>query len=72
MTTDSAAALPVEGMSCDHCAERVTEALEGVEGVSHASVDLEAGQATLKAADHVSCETLAEAVDEAGYEVPAD
>lgn len=70
MTTDRSRTLPIEGMSCEHCAERVTDALEGVEGVARATVDLDAEEATVTASDHVSRSQLAEAADEAGYEVP--
>lgn len=70
MTTDQTKTLSVDGMSCEHCAESVVEALESVEGVSQATVDLDAGEATVTAGDHVSRSQLAEAVDEAGYRVP--
>lgn len=71
MTTDQTVSLPIEGMNCEHCAETVTEALEGVDGVTGVNVDLDAGEATLTAADPVSRQRLAEAVETAGYEVPA-
>lgn len=71
MTTDMIT-LPVENMSCDHCAERVTGALEGVDGVAEAEVDLGSGQATVIANENVSRERLGAAVEEAGYRVPAE
>ncbi|MBI4545913.1 MAG: heavy-metal-associated domain-containing protein [Gemmatimonadetes bacterium] len=37
----------VRGMSCDHCVRTVTGALEGVEGVRSARVELEAGRAVV-------------------------
>lgn len=72
MTTDQTRTLSIDGMSCEHCAERVAEALEGVEGVTQVTVDLDAGEATVMAADHVSRDRLAETVDEAGYELSGD
>ncbi|MFR8046782.1 MAG: metal-transporting ATPase, partial [Eggerthella lenta] len=58
--------LNVEGMMCQHCVAHVKKALEGVEGVEEAVVDLDAGTATAKLARDVPEETLAAAVVEAG------
>jgi len=71
MTIEHRITLPIEGMSCQHCVNRVTEALEGVEGVTEADVDLDAAQATVTLADGVTRDRLAEAVASVGYEVPA-
>ena len=61
--------LQVEGMMCQHCVAHVKKALEGVEGVEEAVVDLEAGTATAKLGHDIPEEQLAQAVVEAGYEV---
>ena len=61
--------LQVEGMMCQHCVAHVKKALEGVEGVEEAVVDLDAKTATAKLSQEVSDEALREAVVEAGYEV---
>ena len=71
MTTDQTRTLSVDGMSCEHCAQSVAEALEGVEGVAEATVDLDSAEATVSLDGNVSHDRLAEAVAEAGYEVPA-
>ena len=42
--------LNVEGMMCQHCVAHVKGALEGVDGVTEAVVDLEAGTAVAKCA----------------------
>ena len=60
--------LNVTGMMCQHCVAHVKKALEGVEGVSAVDVNLDAGTATLEAADSVSDEALVAAVVDAGYE----
>lgn len=62
--------LPVEDMSCDHCTQRVKDALEDVDGVAEANVDLDAEEATLAVNKAVSRDRLAEAVHGAGYRVP--
>ena len=61
--------LNVEGMMCQHCVAHVKKALEGVEGVDEAVVDLEAGTATAKMTKDVAEEELVAAVTDAGYEV---
>ena len=58
----------VEGMMCKHCQAHVDKALNGIEGVT-ASVDLEAGTATVECAESVTDAMLKTAVEEAGYEV---
>ena len=60
--------LNVTGMMCQHCVAHVRKALEGVDGVSAVDVNLEAGTATVEAADSVTDEALVAAVADAGYE----
>ena len=60
--------LNVTGMMCQHCVAHVKKALEGVDGVSSVDVSLEAGTATVEAADSVADEALVAAVVDAGYE----
>ncbi|WP_088808622.1 MULTISPECIES: copper ion binding protein [Listeria] len=62
--------LEIEGMSCDHCKARVEKALGELVGVSAATVSLEEGTATVSFdASKVTQTQMAEAVEEAGYEV---
>lgn len=72
MTTRRDFTLSIEGMNCQHCAQRVKDALEGVAGVTRADVDLDAGEAAVTAEKAVTREQLAAAVADAGYEVPAE
>lgn len=58
--------LGVGGMTCDDCVVHVTEALESVPGVKHATVDLEARSAVVTALDDVTSEALATAVRATG------
>ena len=62
--------LNIEGMSCEHCAAHVKEALEGIAGVSSALVNLQNKNAQVEHNDSVSLETMKAAVGEAGYESP--
>ena len=60
--------LHIEGMSCEHCTRHVKQALEDIEGVKKATVDLENQSATVEHAESIGMEALAAAVEEAGYE----
>ncbi|WP_444328673.1 heavy-metal-associated domain-containing protein, partial [Paratractidigestivibacter sp.] len=52
---------------CQHCVKHVKEALEGVDGVASADVDLEAGTAVAHCDAAVSDEALLAAVRAADY-----
>ena len=59
--------LNIEGMSCNHCAVHVKEALEAIAGVSSAAVDLQKKNALVEHDDSAGLDALKAAVDEAGY-----
>lgn len=59
----------VEGMMCQNCVKHVTRALEAVDGVDHAVVDLEAKTATAVLSKDVPDQLLIAAIVEEGYEV---
>lgn len=59
----------VKGMTCDHCAGSVTAEVNKIPGVTDVAVDVAAGKVTVTSAESLSDETVAEAVEEAGYEV---
>jgi Cu+-exporting ATPase len=59
----------IEGMSCMHCVKHVTDALNGISGVTDVSVNLESKMATFNALDNVKDETLKTTIEEAGYKV---
>lgn len=59
----------ITGMSCEHCAQRVTRALQGVKGVKGVQVDLRSGEAVLEHPEPVSMEEIRKAVESAGYGV---
>ena len=61
--------LKVEGMMCQHCVKHVTDALQAVEGVEKAEVDLKKKRAVVTLEGPVADEVLTSAVKEAGYEV---
>lgn len=61
--------LKVEGMMCDHCVKHVTKACLGVDGVTSADVNLEAGTATLTLQAPATLAAVKLAIEAAGYEV---
>jgi len=61
--------LTVEGMSCEHCEQTVTDALQSVDGVTDVSVDRDGESATVDGdADEAA---LVDAVEDAGYSASA-
>ena len=65
-------ALPIAGMTCAACVSHVSEALERVDGVESAAVNLATERAALTLRDggaQPSLRTLADALDDAGYGV---
>lgn len=64
--------LPVEGMTCASCVRHVEQALTGVDGVEQAEVNLVTGRARVTFdPSRASRDSMAAAVVDAGYEVPA-
>jgi copper chaperone CopZ len=64
--------MPVKGMTCGNCARSVERKLSGVPGVTKATVSLEGASASVEYdSSLVKPETIANAVRQLGYEVPA-
>ncbi|SNZ03674.1 Copper chaperone CopZ [Natronoarchaeum philippinense] len=57
--------ITVEGMTCGHCEQTVEEALQGVSGVTDATVDRENEQASVDG--DADATALVEAIEDAGY-----
>ena len=57
----------VEGMKCQHCAGSTKKALEGIDGISNAEVDLDKGEVTFDGS--ADMETIKAAVSKAGFTV---
>lgn len=58
----------IEGMKCMHCKASVEKALQAVQGVTAAEVDLEAKTAKIVLAEDVADDVLKEAVKAKGFE----
>ena len=64
--------IKVEGMSCDHCINAVTEELVKIDGVSNVSVTINPdgpSKVDFDTDQEISGAILAEAIDEAGYSI---
>ena len=61
--------LSIEGMSCQHCVNHVTEALKEIEGVRSVKVTLETKSAEVDLVNDVDESKLKDAIDEVGYEL---
>ncbi len=61
--------IKINGLRCQHCVSSVTKALEGIQGVSDVSVDLEKSAATYTADPGVHPDTIKEAISKIGFEV---
>lgn len=60
----------VNGMSCNHCAMHVKNAVTELSGVESCDVDLKSGSMTVRYDEaKVNYSDLQEAVEEAGYEM---
>lgn len=66
MSEDKKHTFPVEGMHCNHCVLSVKKAIESIDGVSHAEVDLKASQVVIEMNEQVPAEDLQKAVSNAG------
>ncbi|MCF8086102.1 MAG: copper ion binding protein [Desulfohalobiaceae bacterium] len=59
----------VKGMSCQHCVNSVTKALQQLDGVKNVEVSLDQGEARYEEDKPVDRETVRKAVQDAGYDV---
>lgn len=59
----------VLGMTCDHCAGSVTAEITKIPGVTGVQVDVAAGRVSVESDRPVAADAVAEAIEEAGYEV---
>ena len=62
--------IQVEGMTCGHCVETVTQAVNSVQGISQVSVNLETKQVTVDFDESLTnVDTISSKITEAGFEV---
>jgi len=59
----------IEGMSCNHCKMSVEKALNSLEGVTKAEVNLENKNAIIEASKEIEKSKIIKVIEEAGFEV---
>ncbi|WP_150246098.1 heavy-metal-associated domain-containing protein [Nocardiopsis quinghaiensis] len=69
MAATTTAVYTVDGMSCGHCVNAVTEEVSEVTGVTDVEVDLDGKKVTVTSEGPVDDGSVRAAIDEAGYEV---
>lgn len=67
MSNLNKAVVKVDGMMCAHCKAHVEEALNALDGVKSAVVDLDKKQAVVEYTGNLDKETVKKAIDDAGY-----
>jgi copper chaperone CopZ len=68
----SSKTINVDGMTCDHCVNAVTEEISKIPGVTEVKIDLHVGeisQVAINAGIEISYADIAAAVEEAGYSI---
>jgi copper chaperone CopZ len=61
--------IKIEGMTCDHCAAKVAQAIFDVPGVAAVKVFLDEARALYDVSEAVDSAAVAESVAKAGYKV---
>lgn len=62
--------LQVEGMTCDHCVETVTQAVGSLQGIQKVTVDLDKNQVILDYdGEKIGLEKISAKITEVGFEV---
>ena len=61
--------ISIEGMCCEHCANRVEKALSAVHNVVSCDVKLKKNCAVVRSREEVSDDEIKQVVEDAGYKV---
>jgi copper ion binding protein len=64
--------LKVEGMSCDHCIRRITNAINEIEGAKCLEISLKDKMVLVDSNNDEVFENIKNAINEVGYEVIED
>jgi len=73
-SADRTTVIDVDGITCGHCIQQVTEELMALPGITHVAIDLHSGEispVTVVSDTVLDEEALRTALDEAGYSVTA-
>lgn len=59
--------IKVEGMMCEHCVKRVTEALLGIEGINNVNIELKKKKVSYHTEQEVPMDVISKVITDAGY-----
>ena len=61
--------LTVEGMHCQKCVARITEALKNIDGVKKVSIDLDTKKVIVISKNEIATHVLSAAIEKLGFKV---
>ena len=61
--------IKIQGMSCQHCVNAVTQTLSGIDGIRNVKVTLENNEAVFDSSPGVDMEKIKKAVEQQGFKV---
>ena len=61
--------IKIEGMKCQHCASKVLNTLEHIEGVKKVKINLDKQEAIIKSKEKLDINILKKAITDLDYEV---
>ncbi|MFO7727613.1 MAG: cation transporter [Desulfonatronovibrio sp.] len=61
--------IKIQGMSCQHCVQAVTNALSDMDGITNVKVSLENSEAVFNSSEEADMEKIKQTIEEAGYKV---
>jgi len=59
----------IEGMSCEHCVKKLSDALKKINGVAKAKVSLEDGSASIYYKNEIDLNEIKTVIEGLGYKV---
>lgn len=61
--------IKIQGMSCQHCVQAVTNALSDMDGITNVKVSLENNEAVFDSSEEADMEKIRQTIEKAGYKV---
>jgi|UniRef100_A0A7C4ES18 copper chaperone len=59
----------IKGMSCNHCVQAVSKALQSLPGLKNVEVNLNTGTAVLEHTESLDMNAVRDKIEKAGYEL---
>ena len=62
----------IKGMKCEHCKEKVINALEKIDNVEKIKIDLNSGKTIIYYKNSLDMDTISKEINKLGYEIVND